>query len=190
MIPQPVLEGFGLRLEPASGGHAEGLADNADLSLFQYSLSAIPPALDAAGLAYHLSALRESGVLPYVMVLDDEAVGVSCFMDIRPVHRGLEIGSTWIGKRFQGTRVNPAAKFLLLHHAFETLGYERVQLKCDARNVHSQRAIAKLGAKREGVLRRHMILPDGYVRDTVMFSIVAEEWPQVRDGLLKRLRIA
>jgi RimJ/RimL family protein N-acetyltransferase len=190
VILQPSLEGFGLRLEPAFEGHAEGLARHADPSLFQYSISAIPPTIDAAGLAYHLDALRDAGLLPYVMVQNDEPVGVSCFMDIRPLHRGLEIGSTWIGKRFQGTRVNPAAKFLMLRHAFEGLGYERVQLKCDARNVHSQRAIARLGAQREGVLRHHMILPDGYVRDTVMFSILAEEWPMVRDGLLERLRTA
>lgn len=190
MIPQPVLEGFGIRLEPGFEGHAAELAVNADRSLFKYSLSAIPPDLGEHGLAYHLSALRESGLLPYVIIANDEAVGVSCFMDIRPIHRGLEIGSTWIGKRYQGTRVNPAAKFLMLRHVFEGLGYERVQLKCDARNDQSQRAILKLGAKREGVLRRHMILPDGYVRDTVMFSIIAEEWPAVRDGLLKRLSTA
>lgn len=183
-----MLEGFGLRLEPAAEIHAAGLARHADSSLFQYSLSAIPPAIDEAGLAYHLSALREGGLHPYVMIRDGEAVGVSCLMDVRPVHRGLEIGSTWIGKAHQGTSVNPAAKFLLLRHAFEGLGYERVQLKCDARNLHSQRAIEKLGAQKEGILRHHMILPDGYIRDTVMYSIIAEEWPTVRESLQTRLR--
>lgn len=188
MIPQPLLEGFGLRLEPAGPEHAASLAKHAGPSLFQYSLSAIPPEIDEAGLAYHLAALREGGLVPYVMVKDGEAVGVSCFMDIRPAHRGLEIGSTWIGKAFQGTSVNPAAKFLLLRQAFEGLGYVRVQLKCDARNLHSQRAIEKLGAQKEGVLRHHMILPDGYIRDTVMYSILADEWPEVRTGLEARLR--
>jgi RimJ/RimL family protein N-acetyltransferase len=108
-------------------------------------------------------------------------------MDIRPEHRGLEIGWTWIGKAYQGTQVNPENKYLLLRHAFETLGAIRVQLKTDARNIQSQRAMAKLGAKLEGTLRNQIILPDGYYRHSVMFSVIADEWPEVKAAIERRL---
>jgi RimJ/RimL family protein N-acetyltransferase len=114
-------------------------------------------------------------------------IGVTTYLDIRPAHRGLEIGSTWIGRSYHGTDVNPEMKYLLLRHAFETLGAMRVQLKTDERNVQSQRAIAKLGAMREGVLRKHYVMPDGFVRNSVMFSVTDEEWPRVRSGLEERL---
>ncbi len=108
-------------------------------------------------------------------------------MDVRPAHRGLEIGYTWIARAYQGTRVNPECKYLLLRHAFEKLGAIRVQLKTDGRNLQSQHAIEKLGAVKEGVLRKHLILPDGYVRDTVMYSITDSEWPHVKSRLEARL---
>jgi len=181
------LSGHGLTLEPAEARHAAGLARAATWDRFTYSLSAIPPALDEEGLASHLATLRAAGSFPYVMVVNGEPVGVSCYLDIRPAHRALEIGSTWIAKSHEGTFVNPAAKLLLLSRAFDELACERVQLKCDGRNARSMAAISKLGAVKEGVLRRHMILPDGYVRDTVMYSIVADEWPLVRNRLVARL---
>jgi ribosomal-protein-alanine N-acetyltransferase len=108
-------------------------------------------------------------------------------LDIRPEHRGLEIGFTWIGKPYHGTQVNPECKYLLLRHAFDDQQAIRVQLKTDLRNLQSQRAIEKLGAVREGVLRKQMIRPDGYLRDTVMYSVTAEEWPGVRARLEERL---
>jgi ribosomal-protein-alanine N-acetyltransferase len=128
----------------------------------------------------------------FAIVLQEtgEAIGETSYMDIRPAHRGLEIGHTWIARPHQGTRVNPENKYLLLRHAFEELEAVRVQLKCDARNLQSQRAIEKLGAQREGVLRKHIILPDGYVRDTVMYSIVEGEWPRVKASLEARLDYA
>lgn len=181
------LEGFGLRLEPGRPEHAAGLAEFATPDLFQFNLGAIPFEMDARSFEEHLQELAVTGAKPYVMCFGDDCAGVSSFLDIRSQHRGLEIGSTWISKPFQGTFVNPAAKFLMLEYAFEHLGCERVQLKCDARNVHSQRAIEKLGAIKEGVLRKHIILPDGFVRDTVMYSIIQGEWPLVRANLKKRL---
>ncbi|MGV3617100.1 MAG: GNAT family N-acetyltransferase [Fimbriimonas sp.] len=190
MKDQPVLSGFGLRLEPAAEHHGEGLAAHAEPVLFALSVKAIPPSYDGVGLAHHLAALRATGALPYVIVRDGEPVGVTTYLDIRPEHRGIEVGYTWIGRRHQGTMVNPATKRLMLGHAFDTLGYERVQLKCDGRNIQSQRAIEKLGGVKEGVLRRHMVLPDGFVRDTVMYSILAAEWPAVRDRLEARLAAA
>lgn len=120
-----------------------------------------------------------------------EPLGSSSFMDIRPADRHVEIGCTWYAPTARGTSVNPACKLLMLRHAFEAMfdgqGAVRVTLKCDERNVHSQRAIAKLGATREGVLRNHKIRPDGFVRSTVYFSILPAEWPRVREGLEARL---
>jgi len=98
----------------------------------------------------------------------------------------LEIGSTWYGDTYHRTAVNPECKLLLLQNAF-VLGYERVQLKTDGRNLRSQAAIKKLGAKLEGVLRKHIQMPDGYIRDSVMYSIVRSEWPDVKRSLLDRL---
>ena len=112
---------------------------------------------------------------------------MTCYLDIRPQDRALEIGFTWIGKPYQRTPVNPECKYLLFRHAFDDQQAVRVQLKTDLRNVQSQRAIEKLGAVREGVLRKHMIRPDGYMRDTVMYSVTADEWPEVRARLEKRL---
>lgn len=119
---------------------------------------------------------------------DGALVGSSSLLDFRPVHRGVEIGYTWIAKRWQRTFVNPEAKLLLLRHAFVDLDMVRVQLKTDARNHQSQAAMEKLGCVREGVLRKHMILPDGHIRDTVLYSITADEWPAVEARLQTRLR--
>jgi RimJ/RimL family protein N-acetyltransferase len=116
-----------------------------------------------------------------------EPVGATAYLEIRPAHRGLEIGRTWIARPWQGTRVNPESKHLLLRHAFETLGALRVQLKTDLLNLRSQRAIEKLGARREGVLRQYQTRGDGTQRDTVMYSLVAAEWPAVKAGLEARL---
>ncbi len=133
-------------------------------------------------------AARDAGtMLPFAVELDGRIVGSTRYGDIREANRGLEIGWTWYLPEVRGTAVNPAAKRALLAHAFERLEMLRVQLKCDARNLHSQRAIERLGAVREGVLRMHLRLPDGFQRDTVMYSIVAPEWPGVRARLDERL---
>ncbi len=116
-------------------------------------------------------------------------------MDIKPEHRGLEIGRTWIGRAFHGTRVNPEAKYLMLRHAFERLAPTavRVQITTNGTNLHSQAAIAKLGAVREGVLRKSRIMPptpdraEPLVRDWVHFSIIDDEWPGVKTRLEARL---
>ena len=113
--------------------------------------------------------------------------GSTSFLEVRPEHAGLEIGFTWYGTDFWRSHVNTATKLALLTHAFEVLGANRVQLQTDLRNQNSQRAIARLGAQREGVLRRHKVYPDGYVRDSVMFSVIVDEWPAVKQGLLDKL---
>lgn len=122
---------------------------------------------------YHLAAGR--------------AIGATRYMDIQRPHRALEIGGTWYARDFQRTAANTESKYLLLTYAFETLGCIRVQLKTDLRNERSQRAIERLGAAREGVLRHNMIMPDGYIRSSVYYSILAEEWPGVKAGLEGRL---
>jgi RimJ/RimL family protein N-acetyltransferase len=118
-----------------------------------------------------------------VDVANGEAVGGTTYLDIALADKRVEIGSTWHAKAVWRSAINTECKFLLLRHAFETLGCNRVQLKTDLRNERSQAAIARLGAVREGVLRSQMVMPDGWVRDTVMFSIIAREWPAVKARL-------
>ena len=136
-----------------------------------------------------LAARDEGKELPFTIIDRDEdrIVGSTRFLDIDRVHRNLEIGWTWLSPSVWRTRINTECKYLLLRHSFETLDALRVQLKTDARNLRSRQAIDRLGAAKEGVLRRHRILPDGYVRDSVYYSIVAEEWPAVRERLEERL---
>jgi RimJ/RimL family protein N-acetyltransferase len=185
------LVGEGVRLEPLAARHAADLCAAGDEQLFLYLFDP-PPRWDEPGLADYIAralAAKNRVAFAIVDLRSARAVGSTSFMDIRPEHRGLEIGSTWLGRAAQGTHVNPQAKLLVLRHAFETLGCVRVQLKTDARNLQSQAAMLKLGCVREGLLRRHMILPDGFVRDTVMFSILDSEWPQVRARLEARCRV-
>lgn len=115
-----------------------------------------------------------------------QVCGSTGYLNIAPAHGRVEIGYTWYAPDTQGTEVNPAAKLLMFSHAFDC-GAERVELKCDARNARSRAAILKLGAVEEGTLRRHMRLSNGFVRDTVYYSVLREEWPLVRAGLEQRL---
>ena len=132
-----------------------------------------------------LAAQSAGTDLPFAVVLADTgvAVGSTRYMDIRRAHRGLEIGWTWLAPGVQRTRVNSETKYLLLTHAFETLGAVRVQLKTDARNTRSQRAIERIGAVMEGAHRRHMLTWAGHIRDTIYYSILDTEWPQVKQKL-------
>jgi RimJ/RimL family protein N-acetyltransferase len=188
----PVLKGRALRLEPLHVGHAVGLARVTTPAEFQYAYLR-PTEMTPQAFETYIEQRQQhaAGWHTYTMVLQEnhQPVGLSAYMDVRLANRGLEIGGTWIAKPYQGTHVNPEAKYLMLQHAFETLRMLRVQLKCDARNIQSQRAITKLGATREGVLRKHMVMPDGYVRNSVMFSITDDEWPQVKQGLRERLKV-
>lgn len=131
------------------------------------------------------STLKRGEALTFAVTKagDGEAVGTTTFFDGSSSDRRLEIGSTWLGRSVWRTAINTEAKLLLLRHAFETLGCLRVQLKTDIRNERSQAAIARLGATREGVLRAHMRRLDGTQRDTVMYSIIADEWPAVQTRL-------
>ncbi|HVT14371.1 MAG TPA: GNAT family protein [Fimbriimonadaceae bacterium] len=185
-----VLEGKFVRLEPLKPKHARELARHAVPDLFKYHLTLRPREQSVAALKEYIAHHRAlKNTIGFTIVAREtmKPVGSSSYMDIRDEHRGLEIGMTWIGKDWQGTAINPECKLLLLEHAFERLGAERVQLKTDGRNLQSQRAIEKLGAAKEGVLRKHMTMPDGFQRDTVMYSVIAEEWPAIKQRLIARL---
>jgi N-acetyltransferase len=183
------LEGKWVRLEPLEVRHAPGLLTAATPELFRFTPQA-PKEWSVSG--FEADIVRVNGlanVVAFATVLagTGEVVGRTTYMDIQEANKGLEIGRTWIGKRWQGTAVNPEQKLLLMRHAFETLGAIRVQYTTGGTNLHSQAAIAKLGAVREGVLRRNRILPDGTERDTVVFSVIREEWPSVRARVEERL---
>ena len=191
-MPSPVLPvplgGRFVRLEPLEAAHRPGLlAAGSDARIWSW----MP--LPAGGMDAYLdaafAAARPDSHVPFVVtrVGDGSILGMTRLFDIRPHDAGLEIGHTWYAPDVWAGPINAEAKRLLLAYAFDGCGYERVQLKTDLRNARSQAAIAKLGARREGVLRRHMRLNDGYLRSTVMFSILREEWPAVRAGLDARL---
>jgi RimJ/RimL family protein N-acetyltransferase len=122
-----------------------------------------------------------------IRLVDGTLVGTSSLLEIDLANESIHLGATLYGRRWWGTAVNPEAKLLLLAHCFDDCGFGRVKIQTDALNTHSQAAIAKLGARREGVLRRHLRREDGTFRDTVVYSILADEWPAVRDGLCARL---
>jgi len=127
--------------------------------------------------------------LPFAVILleNGRAIGGTRFMDIRSQHCGVEIGGTWYATSSQRTTVNTECKYLLLCHAFEVWHCIRVQFKTDLRNERSQRALERIGAMREGILRNHMILRDGTVRHSVYYSILDNEWPVVKRGLEEKL---
>jgi len=190
MKVEPVcLEGPTIHLQPLSPKHIPALHPKVDPEIFQYTLEwPRNLGLEAFGDWIHASIAAPAS-LPFAILIPEtgEAAGMTGYLEIRPEHRALEIGRTWIARSHQGTRVNPESKYLLLRHAFETLGAVRVQFKTDLNNLQSQRAIEKLGAKREGVLRRYQTRANGTVRDTVMYSVIDEEWPEVKARLEARM---
>ena len=194
MDPRPVtLAGKLVRLEPLEPSHAPGLfaALSFDPSVWRFRTVACPQTLAdmEARIASDLRAQREGEVVVFTQVEVDSGrpAGTTSYMNISRRDGGLEVGSTWLGKPWQRTGLNTEAKYLLLRHAFEGLGAVRVQLKTDSRNAQSRAAIERLGAVCEGVLRKHIRMPDGFLRDTVLYSIIDSEWPAVKarlEGLL------
>lgn len=194
MDPRPItLEGRHVRLEPLTMAHAPDLfaALSEDVAIWKW-LSIEPPTTLAAMEAFVASALEMQSAgreVPFAQIARSagRAVGSTRYLSISSRDLGLEIGWTWIGRSWQRTAINTEAKLLLMRHAFEDLGAVRVQLKTDARNLQSQAAIERLGAVREGVLRKLQRTRNGFIRDTAMYSVIAEEWPVVRAGLSARL---
>ena len=184
------LECAGVRLEPLEEAHRAGLRD---AGRAEEIWAHMPYAARGSGFDAwfdHSLGASASGVEAIWAVrsaADGPLVGSTRFLAIEAAHRRVEIGSTWYAREAWGTRVNPACKLALMRYAFEDLGFNRVEYKTDIRNTRSQAAIAKLGAVREGVLRAHMVRPDGSLRDSVYFSVIASEWPAVRERLAARL---
>jgi RimJ/RimL family protein N-acetyltransferase len=190
---QPLtLTGGGVRLEPLAETHIADLARaGADETIWRYM--PYTPATTAErmrGWVQDILARQARGtdlVFAVIHLATGRAIGSTRYMDIQPNNRGLEIGGTWYAPEFQRTAVNTECKYLLLRQAFEVFDCIRVQLKTDLRNERSQRAIERLGATREGVLRNHVVMPDGYFRSSVYYSILAEEWPSIKSKLEERL---
>ena len=185
------LEGNGIRLEPLAPAHQEGLlAAAADGRLWELWFTAVPePEKTAVYIADALEGQRTGAMLPWAVreLKTGAIVGSSRFHDIAPEIDRVEIGYTWYAARWQRSHVNTTCKLLLLTHAFEALGCKVVGFRTDNFNFASQRAIAALGAKKDGAIRHYQVRRDGTVRDTVMYSILAVEWPDVKRHLITRL---
>ena len=189
-----------ISLEPMTFAHEQPLiAAAADGDLWNTDVTIIPHAEGMKDyIQYALDGLAQGTQLPFVIryagvssasaMSEDMIVGTTRFYEIFPNDRKAAIGYTWLAKSAQRTPVNTEAKLLLLTHAFETWKLVRVELITDVRNEQSRAAILRLGAKQEGILRKHLILPSGRVRDSVVFSITEDEWPEVKAQLEKRLR--
>ena len=183
-----VLTGKHVRLEPMTEDHIDALAEiGVGQPFWHFMLYGDMDSVDdMRNWVLDILAREKKGTdLPFIAVhLESGRVaGATRYLNIMPKDRGLEIGGTWYGSEFQRTVVNTECKYLLLSHAFEMLGCIRVQLKTDLRNERSQKAIERIGAVREGVLRNHMILPDGHYRHSVFYSILDTEWQNVKKRL-------
>ncbi|MEL6796103.1 MAG: GNAT family protein [Planctomycetota bacterium] len=193
-IAPVTLTGTHVLLEPASTAHAEGMFTAADPETFRLFTKQPTPWSVESCRDYIQYLIDEPKTLPFSLfdASTNELIGGTSYCDIRPQHRNVEIGWTWITPTRRGSAVNPEMKLLLLQHAFETDLFEtgpaiRVMLKTHHENTHSQAAISKLGATYEGTLRQHVIMPDGSFRDTVVYSILGSEWAEVKRELLARV---
>jgi len=189
---EPVtLEGYGLRVLPLALEHEQGLqAAAADGALWTIRVTSVPEPENTRKYIEDALAMREAGNR-FAFVVQDAAsgkvLGCSSYHDILPAVKRVEIGYTWYAKSVQRTHVNTACKLLLMTHAFETLGCHVVGWRTDNFNFASQAAIERLGAHKDGVIRGHALRRDGTIRDTVMYSLRAGEWPEVRAQLLYAL---
>ena len=187
-----VLEGEVVRLEPLAMSHEEGLFEAArDERTWRWLPRGAPGARDEfRGWMEEALARSEAGLDGAFATVDAQSgkpIGSTRYLALRPEHRGLEIGWTWLTPSRWGTGANVEAKLLMLEHAFERLGYMRVEFKTDARNERSRKALEALPARFEGIFRKHMIVRGDAVRDSAYYSIVDDDWPEVRANLHKRL---
>ncbi|MEJ8839966.1 GNAT family N-acetyltransferase [Ramlibacter sp. AN1133] len=190
--PEPLtLSDARVRLAPMTADHAAALEAAArDGELWNLRVTSVPaPGETAAYVAAALQGYEDGHMLPFVVIdaASGRVIGTTRYHDIVPAVERLEIGYTWYGKSWQRTHVNTGCKLLLMQHAFETLGAQLVGWRTDNYNFASQRAIERLGAKKDGVLRHHALRRDGTVRDTVMYSVAAGEWPEVKAHLRYQL---
>ena len=184
------LQGRFVNLEPLRQAHASALFTAASTLDWQWFLNPLRTMRDVRSrISQGLQAERRDEGYAFAVRMADTnmIVGSTSYLGVVSRHKRVEVGSTWYMPDRWGTKVNPECKFLLLRHAFEDWGAVRVQLVADVNNTHSQRAILKLGAKFEGKLRNYGIRPDGSNRETMVYSIIEDEWPQVKRNLLARL---
>ena len=190
-VEPTILEGHGVRLEPLAVSHAPEIAHAVtDGELWRLWFTSVPePGQTDAYIAAAIEGQGSGHMLPWAVreLTSGAIVGSTRYHDIVPAIDRVEIGYTWYAKRWQRSHVNTACKLLLLQHAFEGLGCKVVGLRTDHFNFASQRAIEAIGAKKDGVLRHHQARRDGTVRDSVMYSILATEWPDLRRHLELRL---
>jgi N-acetyltransferase len=180
-----------VRLEPLALAHAPGLARAAaDGELWKLWVTSVPDPGDERAYVEAALRMRDEGHRFAFVVLDaqtNEVIGCTSYHDIVPAAKRVEIGYTWYAQSRQRSAVNTTCKLLLMEHAFETLGAQVVGWRTDGENFASQRAIERLGAHKDGVIRHHALRRDGTVRDTVMYSLLASEWPAVKANLQRRL---
>lgn len=193
-LPAPItLQGHGVKLAPLQHEHAAGLEKAAaDGKLWQLRITSVPePDATTAYIEAAQKGVQDGHMLPFAVIEQDsgEIIGTTRYHDIVPAIARLEIGYTWYAKRWQRTHVNTACKLLLLSHAFEQLGAAVVGWRTDNFNFASQHAIERLGAHKDGVLRHHAVRRDGSVRDSVMYSLLAGEWPEAKKHLEYRLNL-
>lgn len=190
MNPQPVtLSNEFVTLEPMAVKHAPDLAQAIDKDVFNYMPMRSSVLTLSEVRRYIEFHIKRPSTVSFAVIdnTNGRAIGSTSYLNISTDHYGLEIGSTWITKASRGTKTNPSMKLLMLSHAFEELGAIRVVLSTDNRNEHSKAAIAKLGAQFEGIIRNHIIMPDGHFRDSALYSIIPAQWEEVQSGLLSRL---
>ena len=193
--PMPVqavtLEGRAVRLEPMTRAHLPGLSEvGLDPEIWRWYAIPVPNAQEMASLVETALLEQARGVtLPFVIVerTSGRVVGSTRYLNIDRTHRRLEIGWTWLARPWRRTAINTEAKYLLLRHAFETLGAIRVEFKTDSLNEPSRAAILRIGAREEGTFRNHMITASGRLRHSVYYSVIEAEWPQVKARLERML---
>lgn len=185
------LEGPTLRLEPLTPAHLDGLCEaGLDPELWRLTVSRVAERADMERyLGVALDEQRRRVALPFATVerAGGRVIGSTRFGNAAPEHRRVEIGWTWLGRLWQRTGANTEAKYLMLRHAFEAWDCLRVEFKTSTRNDRSRAALLRIGAQQEGILRRHIVNEDGSLRDSVYFSIISDEWPDVKRRLAERL---
>lgn len=184
------LQGESVTLVPIRMDHVAGLWEAAKPEeIWTYMATKVRSEAEIEQMINTAISEREKGTQYAFTVLNDknQIIGSTRFLETSTVHKSAEIGWTWYHPSVWRTKVNTECKLLLLELAFENWNLTRVQLKTDSRNIRSQHAIERLGAKKEGTLRKDRVISDGYVRDTVYFSILRDEWEEVKEGLLKKL---
>ena len=191
-IEPVVLEGKHVRLEPLGGSHKDGLCRAiSDGELWKIFVTIVPHPDDIDRFLANAKSAHERGEGLAFATIDkggnDRVAGSTRFMNANLPNKRVEIGFTFLGKSWQRSPINTEAKLLMLTHAFETLKLNRVELMTDYLNTASRQAILRLGAKEEGILRNHVVMPDGRERDSVLFSIVKSEWPGVKQNLRYKL---